>query len=99
MFYPRSRRPRSLARKLRLDPMECRLTPALAAAIDASTLTPPEGTAVTLTGTATDATNPATATFAWTVTKNADPTPFATGTGSTFSFTPDDNGTFVVTLT
>jgi hypothetical protein len=77
--------------------MECRLTPALAAAIDASTLTPPEGTAVTLTGTATDATNPATATFAWTVTKDGNP--FTTGTGSSFTFTPDDDGTFVVTLT
>jgi hypothetical protein len=100
MFYPRSRRPRSLARQLRLDPMECRLTPALAAAIEPpATLTPPEGAPITLTGSATDATNPATATFAWTVTKNADPTPFATGTGSTFTFTPDDNGTFTVTLT
>jgi Ca2+-binding RTX toxin-like protein len=99
MFYRRIGRPKSPARKLRLDPMECRLTPALAAVIDTSTLTPPEGTAVTLTGSATDVTNPATATFAWSVVKNGGSTPFATGTGSTFSFTPDDDGTFVVTLT
>src|SRR5262249_12726136 len=34
--------------------------------------------------------------FAWSVTKNG--APFAAGSGANFSFTPDDNGTYVVTL-
>ena len=35
-------------------------------------------------------------TFAWSVTKNG--SPYASGTSPTFSFTPDDNGTYVVSL-
>jgi Ca2+-binding RTX toxin-like protein len=35
--------------------------------------------------------------LAWTVTKNG--TAFASGTGASFAFTPDDNGTYVVTIT
>jgi PKD repeat protein len=59
-----------------------------------------EGTAVNLTATATDPSTADTAagfTFAWTVTKNG--TAYASGSGANFSFTPDDNGTFAVTLT
>src|SRR5581483_3867757 len=36
-------------------------------------------------------------TSAWAITKNG--AAFASGTAGTFSFTPDDNGTYVVTLT
>ena len=88
----RSRRP--VARRLRLDEMECRLTPATAIAIDPVPLTGPEGTPISLTATVTDPTTP---TFAWSVTK--DGSPFATGTDAAFSFTPDDNGSYVVSLT
>src|SRR5262249_32272265 len=35
--------------------------------------------------------------FAWTVTKNG--TAFASGTSSNITFTPDDSGTYVITLT
>ncbi len=59
----------------------------------------PEGTAVSLTGSASSpsaADNAAGFTYSWTVTK--DGTAFASGTGATVSFTPDDEGTFVATL-
>ncbi len=56
----------------------------------------PEGTAISLTRTVTDG-DVNTPTYAWTVTK--DGVVFGTvGTASTFSFTPDDNATYVVTL-
>ena len=59
----------------------------------------PEGTEIALTGSATDpSASDATAgfTFAWSVTK--DGSPYATGGGAGFAFTPDDNGSYVVTL-
>src|SRR5207237_10776600 len=37
-----------------------------------------------------------TLTYAWTVTKNG--TAYASGTSDSFSFTPDDNGTYIVKL-
>ncbi len=61
----------------------------------------PEGTAITLTG---KAQSPSAAdqavgfTYTWSVNKNGSPTAFATGTGATFAFTPDDEGSFVATL-
>jgi hypothetical protein len=71
-------------------------TPSIAGA-PASSL---EGAALSLTGSATD---PSTAdttagfTYAWSVTKNG--SPFGSGSSATgFSFTPDDNGTYIVTL-
>jgi hypothetical protein len=70
-------------------------TPAIAGAPTTS----PEGTAITLTATATDPSAADTAagfTYAWSVTK--DGSPFATGSGADFAFTPDDDGTYVVTL-
>jgi parallel beta-helix repeat protein len=57
-----------------------------------------EGTPITVTGTATDpagANDPLT--FAWTVTR--DGAPFAGGSGPDVTFTPDDNGSYTVTLT
>jgi PKD repeat protein len=60
----------------------------------------PEGTAVTLGSSVTDpdpAGQAAGFTYRWTVTKNG--SPFATGTSSGITFTPDDTGTYVATLT
>jgi hypothetical protein len=59
----------------------------------------PEGTAVSLTGSAASASAADTSagfTYSWTVTKDGNA--FASGTGATVSFTPDDEGTFVATL-
>lgn len=59
----------------------------------------PEGTALTLTGTVTSPSasdNAAGFTLTWTVTKNGNP--YATGTGSSISVTPDDEGAFAATL-
>jgi RTX calcium-binding nonapeptide repeat (4 copies)/PKD domain len=86
-------RPRA---RLRLDEMECRLTPALAASIDLPATTGPEGTAVMVTATLTDATTPS---YEWTATKAGSSTPFATGTDASFTFTPDDNGQYDIALT
>jgi PKD domain len=59
----------------------------------------PEGTAVTLNGSGSSPSaedNAAGFTYGWTVTKNG--APFGTGSAAAFSFTPDDEGTFVATL-
>src|SRR4029453_18899556 len=56
-----------------------------------------EGTPLTATAGYTDPGTADTVTFAWAVTKNGGP--FAAGGGPNFTFTPDDNGTYVVTLT
>lgn len=56
-----------------------------------------EGTAINLSSTVTDPGTQDTITTAWSVTKNGNP--YSSGSGSTFSFTPDDNGTYVVTFT
>jgi PKD repeat protein len=57
----------------------------------------PEGSTVTL-GSQVIAPNASgTVQYAWTATKNGQP--FATGSASTFSFTPDDAGTYLVSLT
>ena len=56
----------------------------------------PEGTAISLTGSMSGTAAPTNA-YTWTVTK--DGAKWGNGaTGSTFTFTPDDEGTFVVTL-
>lgn len=59
----------------------------------------PEGKAEPFTGTATspDAADQAAGfTYGWTVTKDSQP--YAQGSGTSFSFTPDDEGTYVVTF-
>src|SRR5262249_31123152 len=57
-----------------------------------------EGTGIHLTSTVSDPGGPVGAfTYAWTATKNG--YRFATGTDSTFDFTPDDNGIYSVSLT
>ena len=87
------RRPASINRRLRLDPMESRVNPSHTVDITAPALTGPEGTAVEFTSTVTGATTP---TYEWTVTRDGNP--FATGTTPDFTFTPDDNGNYVVML-
>jgi hypothetical protein len=70
-----------------------------AAGLAAGAASAPEGSAVSLRGSATSpsaADNAAGFSYGWKVTKNG--APFATGSGSTFGFTPDDEGTFVATL-
>ena len=59
----------------------------------------PEGSAEPFTGSATSADaadNAAGFAYAWLVTKNGNS--YATGSGSSFAFTPDDEGTYVVTF-
>ncbi len=59
----------------------------------------PEGAPVPFTGAGTSpdaADNAAGFSYAWTVTKDGNP--FATGSGSSFNFTPDDEGTYGVTF-
>jgi hypothetical protein len=58
--------------------------------------TSPEGTAISLSGAATDPGSLDTVTYAWTVTKNSQF--FVGGTGASFIFTPNDNGSYLVTL-
>jgi hypothetical protein len=55
----------------------------------------PEGTSISLGGTATDPGSD-TFTYTWSVTKNG--SPYQAGTGSAFSFVPNDNGTYAVAL-
>lgn len=62
----------------------------------APTTTVAEGTAVTLGQLVTDAGVADTHTFAWSVTKGGNP--FASGSGASFTFTPDDDGSYVATV-
>ena len=69
------------------------------AAITGAPASSPEGTAINLGSTVTDPSSvDTTAGFmrSWSVTKNGNP--FASGGGASLSFTPDDNGTYVLTL-
>ncbi len=94
-----SRRPAKLTAKasLAFDQLEDRLVPATS--IGVSVVNPPptflEGAAVNLTSTVADPVG--TVTYAWTVTKDGNN--FATGSTADFTFTPDDNGTYAVSLT
>lgn len=56
-----------------------------------------EGTSVELTSAVSDPGSADTFTYAWSVTKNGQG--YATGSDANFTFTPDDNGSYVVTLT
>ena len=83
--------------RLRLDPMECRLTPATAT-FTVPTEPVPEGSPVELTA---PAGNDPAATYQWNVYAGTDTTatPIATGTDANLSFTPPDNGDYTVSLT
>ncbi|WP_233215178.1 PKD domain-containing protein, partial [Rhodopirellula bahusiensis] len=67
--------------------------------VGAPAVSSPEGTEISLASTVADAgTTDTVATYAWSVTK--DGSAFgSTGATDSFAFTPDDNGTYVVTLT
>ena len=65
-------------------------------AIEGAPATVPEGTAISLTSTVTDPGTLDTFTYAWSVTK--DGSLYASGTDPALAFTPDDNGSYVVTL-
>lgn len=69
--------------------------PPIAAITGAPTLPVAEGTAVNL-GSTVDDTDGETITYAWSVKKNGNP--LASGASAGFSFTPNDEGTYVVTL-
>src|SRR5262249_44408183 len=69
------------------------------AAIAGAPASSPEGAAIALRSAVTDPSSVDTAagfTYAWSVTKNG--SAFASGSAALFTFTPDDNGTYVVTL-
>ena len=83
-------------RRLVLEQLENRLVPATGASIGSPTGPFLEGVALNFTSTVTDGVTPV---YAWSVTK--DGLAFATGTPTdtdTFSFIPDDNATYVVSL-
>lgn len=88
------RRPR---RRLSFDPLENRLVPSTSAVI----LAPPgpfsEGSAINLTSMVVDQVG-VTPSFAWTVTKNGSSFASGTTTDGKFSFTPDDNASYVVSM-
>lgn len=65
-------------------------------AINGAPASSPEGTAINLTSSVTPGSGTI-ASYAWSVTKNGNP--YASGTAANFSFTPDDNASYVVTLT
>ncbi|MBI1927936.1 PKD domain-containing protein, partial [Candidatus Poribacteria bacterium] len=69
------------------------------ASITGAPASSPEGTKIDLTSAVTDPSSADTAagfTYAWSVTKNGNP--FGSGSSAGFSFTPDDNATYAVTL-
>ena len=66
------------------------------AAITGSPQSSPEGTAISLGSSVTDPGTADNHTYTWSVTKNG--LAYAGGTGTTFTFTPDDNGVYVVSL-
>src|SRR5262249_4131321 len=59
--------------------------------------TSPEGSPITATSSVSDPDTGDTASYAWTVTKNG--APYASGSGASITFTPNDNGAYVVSLT
>lgn len=60
-------------------------------------VSPAEGDTISLGSSLSDPGTLDTHTYAWNVTKNG--TAYDSGTGTTIDFTPDDNGTYLVTLT
>ncbi|MCS7015415.1 MAG: PKD domain-containing protein, partial [Gemmatales bacterium] len=66
-------------------------------AITGAPTSSPEGTPITLGSSLTDPGTADTHTLAWSVTRHGQA--YASGTGTSFNFTPNDNGTYVITLT
>src|SRR5262245_34258814 len=93
---PLAARPRPANSRPCLELLEDRLTPSHTVAIVDAPAVSAEGTAIALTSSVVGATTP---TYAWSVTK--DGAAFDTGTPTTnadFSFTPDDNASYIVSL-
>src|SRR5204862_235045 len=67
------------------------------AAINGAPDSSDEGTLISLTSSVTDAGAADTFSYAWNITRNG--IDFASGTDPSLDFTPDDNGTYIVTLT
>ncbi len=67
------------------------------ATIEGAPATSPEGTAIDLSSTIVGGCG--IPVYAWTVSKDGSSTPYATGSGADFSFTPTDDGSYVVSLT
>src|SRR5262249_24549375 len=88
---------RGFRRRLAFDPLENRLVPSTSATILAPPAPLPEGSAINLTSTVVDQVG-TTPSFAWTVTKNGASFASGTTTDGTFSFTPDDNTSYVVSM-
>jgi Ca2+-binding RTX toxin-like protein len=65
--------------------------------IDGAPANSPEGTPINLTSTLTCGCGEC-SDYVWTLFKDGSLTPFATGTAANFSFTPDDNGSYVVNV-
>jgi hypothetical protein len=79
------------------DSVVITVTPApLAVTIDGAPATSPEGTAIHLTSTVSGHGTADTITYAWEVKKNG--TSYQSGVEAGFSFTPDDNGSYEVSL-
>lgn len=103
---PKTRRPRRWnSCVLGLEILEDRLALSqFAAAIDNAPASSPEGTAVALTSSVTPANPDETVTvssYAWSVTKDGNDFALPAGTATDqadFTFTPDDNGSYVVSL-
>jgi hypothetical protein len=66
-------------------------------AISGAPAFPLEGIPIALTGAVTGPSSGNSFTFSWNVTQNGNP--FGSGSGTTFAFTPNLNGTYLVTLT
>lgn len=66
------------------------------ASITGAPASSPEGTALSLTSNVSDPGPGDTFSYAWSVTKNGGA--YAAGTGAVYSFTPNDNGTYVVSV-
>lgn len=67
------------------------------AAIGGAPATCPEGTSISLTSNVTEVSAPDVLTYAWTITKNGNA--YATASTPNYTWVPDDNGTYVVSLT
>jgi len=88
---------KSTRRRLAFDQLENRLVPSTAASIVAPTGPFPEGSAIDLTSTVTGQVG-TTPSFSWTVLKNGASFASGTTTDGNFSFTPDDNASYVVSM-
>lgn len=83
---------------IRIDVIQSNVAPT--PSIDSISTPRLEGTAISAIGSATNPNGPSeTLTFVWRVYKDGSTTPFATGDSPTFTFIPDDDGTYMVTLT